>query len=121
MSNNSGTAVSHTVGKVLSDAGHLLGEIGITIGGVIPSDAPGHDIMPAELSPDECVLVPETVRVLGGTAINSLFDAGSASDNISVVSLPTCQVSRSKPRRPVPVCGPSIRTGLGHPNTSMWL
>jgi hypothetical protein len=62
--------------------------------------------MPAELSPDECVLVPEAVRVLGDAAINSLFDAGSASGSTSVASLPTCQVSRSKPRRPVPVCGP---------------
>ena len=72
-------------GKVVSDAGHPLGDIGLTIGGVIPSYAPGHDSMLAELSPDECVLVPEAVRVLAGAAINSLFDAGSASGSTSVV------------------------------------
>jgi hypothetical protein len=63
---------------------------------------PGHDSLPAVLSSDECVILPETVRGLGVTAINSLFDVGST----SVASLPNCQVSRSKPRRPVPICGP---------------
>jgi hypothetical protein len=45
-------------------AGAVLSMFGA--GGVIPGYAPGHDSVPAMLSPGEGILTPQTVRALGG-------------------------------------------------------
>jgi TP901 family phage tail tape measure protein len=66
-------------GKALSGLGHL---VGWASGGVVPGYAPGHDSVPAMLSPGEGVLTPEAVRGLGGPAFvhaaNARFSGGRA-------------------------------------------
>ena len=69
-------------GKVLSGAGHLLGDIGLAGGGVIPGYAPGRDSVRAMLSPGEGILVPEAVKAIGPArihAINAHYSRGRAS------------------------------------------
>ncbi len=48
------------------------GGAGLASGGIIPGYAPGHDSVPAMLSPGEAVLRPEAARVLGPQMINRL-------------------------------------------------
>jgi phage-related protein len=52
-------------------------------GGVLPGYAPGHDVVPALLSPGEAVLVPGVVRALGASTIlglNATFGGRPSAD-----------------------------------------
>jgi SLT domain-containing protein len=47
--------------------------LGLAAGGVLPGYAPGHDTIPAMLSPGEGILTPDAVKAIGGaSAIHSL-------------------------------------------------
>jgi hypothetical protein len=62
---------------------------GITFarGGVLPGYAPGHDKVPAMLSPGEAVLVPEVVKALGKSTILSWNAMGVAGRNSGASSM----------------------------------
>lgn len=52
-------------------------------GGVLPGYDPGHDVVPALLSPGEAVLVPQAVRALGASTIlglNAVFGGRPSAD-----------------------------------------
>ncbi len=59
-------------GKVIGGAGHLLSDIGLAGGGVIPGYAPGKDSVRAMLSPGEGILVPEAVKAIGPAKIHAI-------------------------------------------------
>jgi SLT domain-containing protein len=51
----------------------LQGNLGLAAGGVLPGYAPGHDVVPAMLSPGEGILTPDAVRAIGGaTTVHKL-------------------------------------------------
>ncbi len=66
--------------QVLQGAG-----LGLAGGGVIPGYSPGHDVVPAMLSPGEGILTPDAVRAIGGAAaIHSLNAQRFASGGIAL-------------------------------------
>ena len=48
-------------------------------GGILPGYSPGHDMIPAMLSPGEGVLTPQAVRTLGTANLASLNAGGGSS------------------------------------------
>src|SRR6202034_348103 len=44
-------------------------------GGVLPGYAPGHDVVPAMLSPGEAVLTPGAARAIGGAPVVNALNA----------------------------------------------
>jgi SLT domain-containing protein len=63
----------------------LQGNLGLAGGGVIPGYSPGHDTVPAMLSPGEGILTPDAVRAIGGAAaIHSLNAQRFASGGIAL-------------------------------------
>jgi SLT domain-containing protein len=75
-----GTVYDHGIARLWNDVvGAVgLGSIKLPIipqlagGGVLPGYAPGHDTVPALLSPGESVLTPGATRAVGAPAINAL-------------------------------------------------
>jgi hypothetical protein len=47
-------------------------------GGVMPGYAPGHDVLPALLSPGEAVLTPDATRAIGGAPVVNALNAAYA-------------------------------------------
>lgn len=64
-------------GGVIGGDGAALTPLRFDTGGLVPGYRPGHDTVPALLSPGEAVLVPELVRALGASTILRLNRAFS--------------------------------------------
>lgn len=87
--NVTGTGGANIKSNIPGVAGGVIqviqGNLGLAGGGVIPGYSPGHDTVPAMLSPGEGILTPDAVRAIGGaSAIHRLNAQHFASGGIAL-------------------------------------